>query len=185
LPSGQGCNNIKTIITSFKIAPNAGPDKTVPQYTTVIVSANSEGMWTEAAGDPAGAVIISPQSDSTSVTGLNNLGIYHFINTNANGCTDTVAITVVAPGIVIPNIFTPNNDGKNDVFKIAGLESYPGSQLLIFNRWGNQVYQADDYLNSWDGSGLAEGTYYYVLNRRERTGSITTFKGWVFLKRSK
>lgn len=185
VPSGQGCNNIKTIITGFKIAPNAGPDQTVPQYTAVIVSVNSEGRWTQASGDPAIAIIASPASDTTTVSGLNNLGIYHFINTNANGCTDTVAVTVIAPGIVIPNIFTPNNDGKNDVFKIAGLESFPGSQLLIFNRWGNQVYQAGDYLNNWDGSGLAEGTYYYVLNRRERGGSITTFKGWVFLKRSK
>ena len=184
-PSGIGCNNIKTNITTFKTAPNAGPDQTVPQYTAIFVSVNSEGMWTQAAGDPAVAVIASPASDSTTVTGLNNLGTYHFINTNANGCADTVAVTVIAPGIVIPNIFTPNNDGKNDVFKIAGLESFPGSQLLIFNRWGNQVYQAGDYLNNWDGSGLAEGTYYYVLNRRERTGSITTFKGWVFLKRSK
>lgn len=184
-PSGIGCNNIKTNITVFKTAPNAGPDQKVPQFATVIVAANSEGMWTQAPGDPAIALITSPASDSTTITGLNILGIYHFINTNTIGCTDTVAVTVIPPGIVIPNIFTPNNDGKNDVFKIAGLESYPGSQLLIFNRWGNEVYQAGDYLNNWDGSGLAEGTYYYVLNRRERTGGITTFKGWVFLKRSK
>jgi len=87
--------------------------------------------------------------------------------------------------MVIPNIFTPNNDGKNDDFVIKDLESYPGSQLLIFNRWGNEVYRADNYLNNWNGSGLAEGTYYYVLNRRERSGSITTFKGWVYLKRTK
>jgi len=87
--------------------------------------------------------------------------------------------------MVIPNIFTPNNDGKNDDFVIKDLESYPRSQLLIFNRWGNEVYRADNYLNNWNGSGLAEGTYYYVLNRRERSGSITTFKGWVYLKRTK
>jgi gliding motility-associated-like protein/uncharacterized repeat protein (TIGR01451 family) len=184
-PSGPSCNNIKTNITTFKTAPDAGPDQTVFQYAPVILTAVGEGTWMQAPGDLFVANITSPASGSTTITGLSNLGSYHFIYTNENACTDTVDITVVAAGIVIPNIFTPNNDNKNDVFKITGLESYPGSQLLIFNRWGNEVYKADDYLNNWNGSGLAEGTYYYILNRRERTGNITTFKGWVFLKRSK
>jgi len=91
----------------------------------------------------------------------------------------------VAPDMVIPNIFTPNNDGKNDLFVIKDLSSYPGSGLIVFNRWGNEVYHSDDYLNNWDGSGLAEGTYYYILSRKERNGSVTPFKGWVFIKRSK
>jgi len=185
LPSGFGCNNIKTNITAVKPAPNAGTDQTVPQYSTTILATTGEGTWTQEAVDPAVAIIVSPASDTTTITGLNTLGTYHFINTNANGCADTVAVTVIAASTVIPNIFTPNGDGKNDVFEIKGLESYPGSQLIIFNRWGNEVYRADNYLNNWNGSGLAEGTYYYILNRRERTGSTTTFKGWVYLKRTK
>jgi len=185
LPSGAGCNNINTNITAFKTAPNAGQDQTVFQYETVSLTATGAGVWAQAPGDPLNVAITNPSTDSTTVTGLNTLGTYHFIYTNANACADTVAITVLAAGIAIPNIFTPNGDGKNDVFEIKGLESYPGSQLLVFNRWGNEVYNADNYLNNWNGSGLAEGTYYYILNRREHTGSITTFKGWVFLKRSK
>jgi gliding motility-associated-like protein/uncharacterized repeat protein (TIGR01451 family) len=185
LPSGPGCNNIKTNTTAFKTAPNAGPDQTVFQYLTATITAGGPGTWAQAAGDQAAATITNPESASTTVTGLDKLGVYHFIYSNANDCADTVAITVVAAGIVIPNIFTPNNDGKNDVFKITGLESYPGSQLIIFNRWGNEVYRADNYLNDWNGSSLAEGTYYYILNRRERRGNLTAFKGWVFLKRSK
>jgi len=185
LPSGAGCNNITTNIIAFKTAPNAGPAQTVFQYETVSLTAAGAGVWTQEPGDPLVVAITNPGSDSTTVTGLNTLGTYHFIFTNANSCADTVAITVLAAGITIPNIFTPNGDGKNDVFEIKGLESYPGSQLLVFNRWGNEVYSADNYLNNWNGSGLAEGTYYYILNRREHTGSITTFKGWVFLKRSK
>jgi len=185
LPSGAGCNNIKTNVTAFKPAPDAGPDQTVLQYATATISGIGEGIWTQAPSDPSVAVITDPGSASTSVSGLDNLGLYHFVYTNANACTDTVAIKVIAAGIVIPNIFTPNGDGKNDFFEIKGLESYPGSQLLIFNRWGSEVYKAENYLNNWNGSGLADGTYYYVLNRRERTGHITSFKGWVFLKRSK
>jgi len=185
LPSGQGCNNIKVINTTFKPAPSAGADQTIFQFGSVTLTGTEGSTWTQANSDPSIAIITNPSSDSTVVTGFSNLGVYHFILTNGNACTDTVAVTVIAAGITIPNIFTPNNDGKNDVFKIAGLESFPGSQLIIFNRWGNQVYRADNYLNNWDGSGLAEGTYYYILNRRDRNGGLTAFKGWVFLKRSK
>ena len=167
------------------VAPNAGADQTVFQYASTTLHATGAGSWTQASGDAIVAAITNPASDSTSVTGLNTLGTYHFVFTNANSCTDTVAVTVIKTDLVIPNIFTPNNDGKNDVFKITGLESFPGSQLIIFNRWGNEVYQTGDYQNNWDGSNLAEGTYYYILNRKERSGSITTFKGWVFLKRTK
>jgi gliding motility-associated-like protein len=184
-PSGAGCNNIKTNTLAFKAAPNAGPDQTVFQYAPAVLQTTTSGTWSQATGDPSAATITSPTGDSTTVTGLDDLGVYHFINTNDNGCTDTVAVTVIATGITIPNIFTPNGDGKNDVFEIKGLESFPGSQLIIFNRWGNEVYRADNYLNDWNGSGLAEGTYYYVLNRKERAGNFTAFKGWVFLKRSK
>ena len=184
-PSGPGCNNIKTTTTVYNTAPNAGPNQTVLRNQTVELTASGEGAWSQATGDPSVAVISDPVSSSTTVTGLNTMGIYHFIFTNAAGCADTIAVTVESADMIIPNIFTPNGDGKNDVFLIKGLETYPGSQLLIFNRWGNEVYKADNYLNNWDGSDLAEGTYYYILNRHDLNGSITTFKGWVFLKRSK
>lgn len=185
LPSGAGCNNITTNVTVFSVSPNAGADQTIYQYSTATITATHAGTWSQAATDPALVNITDPSASSTTVTGLNVLGTYHFINTNVNGCTDTVVLSVVTANIIIPNIFTPNGDGKNDVFVITGLGSYPGSQLFIYNRWGNEVYKADNYLNNWDGSGLAEGTYYYLLNRKDHDGMITTFKGWVFLKRSK
>jgi gliding motility-associated-like protein/uncharacterized repeat protein (TIGR01451 family) len=184
-PSGTGCNNILTYSTPFEIAPAAGPDQTVYQYTTATLTGTGLGSWTQATGGPAFANITNPASVSTTVTGLNTQGVYNFVYTNPDGCSDTVAITVVPDELFIPNIFTPNNDGKNDLFVIKGLEAYPGSQLVIFNRWGNEVYRSANYLNDWNGSSLAEGTYYYLLTRRERTGGTTVFKGWVFLKRSK
>lgn len=184
-PSGTGCNNIFTYTTVFSTAPYAGPNQTILQYSPATLTANSSGTWTQLTTDPVAAIIVSPTGNTTTVTGLNTLGVYHFIFTNINGCTETVALTVIKSDTNIPNIFTPNNDGLNDVFKIKGLESYPGSQLIIFNRWGNEVYRADNYLNNWDGGNLAEGTYYYILNRKEHNGTITPFKGWVFIKRKK
>lgn len=184
-PSGLGCNNVKTNTVVVIAAPNAGPDQTVFQYANATLSAVGAGTWSQASADAHMATISNPASNITTVTGLDNLGLHHFVYTNGNGCTDTVVIKVIAADLEIPNIFTPNNDGKNDVFKITGLESYAGSQLIVFNRWGNEVYRSDNYLNNWDGSGLAEGTYYYILNRKDHDGAIVTIKGWVFLKRGK
>ena len=156
LPSGAGCNNIKSNLAIFTVSPNAGPDETVYQYSTPKISATNAGTWSQAANDPVIVHIDNPSAASTTVSGFNNIGIYHFINANVNGCADTVALTIIAADITIPNIFTPNGDGKNDVFEIKGLEAYTGSQLFIYNRWGNEVYKSDNYLNNWDGSSLAE-----------------------------
>ncbi|MES2457962.1 MAG: gliding motility-associated C-terminal domain-containing protein [Bacteroidota bacterium] len=85
--------------------------------------------------------------------------------------------------VVVPNVFTPNNDGKNDLFHVTGLEQFPGSKLNVFNRWGNAVYQSENYLNDWNGNNLAEGTYFYILSKREHGGLRTVTKGWVYIKR--
>ena len=97
--------------------------------------------------------------------------------------SNTVSTTVDNADFIIPNIITPNGDGSNDTFKIKGLENYPGTQVTIFNRWGNEVHRSDNYNNDWDGSQLNEGTYYYLILRREKSGATTPFKGWLFIKR--
>ncbi len=90
----------------------------------------------------------------------------------------STAVFVFAGDLFIPNVITPNGDGKNDLFNVIGLDRYPGSALHVYNRWGSQVYQSEDYRNTWDGSGLNAGTYYYVLTANTPTGK-QTYKGWV------
>lgn len=97
--------------------------------------------------------------------------------------SNTVETVVDVADFIIPNIITPNGDGSNDTFKIKGLDNYPGTQVTIFNRWGNEVYRSADYKNEWDGSQLNEGTYYYIISRREKEGAATLYKGWLFIKR--
>jgi gliding motility-associated-like protein len=65
-----------------------------------------------------------------------------------------------------PNIITANGDGVNDIFVISGLVE--NSKLIILNRWGNTIYQSDNYLNNWDGKDkggryVSEGVYTYSL----------------------
>jgi gliding motility-associated-like protein len=87
---------------------------------------------------------------------------------HVSGCTTT-----------FPNIFTPNDDSENQNFEIIGLDGYPGSTLRVFNRWGNLVYENDNYKNNWDGSESPSGTYYYTFDRvdgEQFNGYVTLLK---------
>ncbi|PSR55156.1 hypothetical protein AHMF7605_17405 [Adhaeribacter arboris] len=77
---------------------------------------------------------------------------------------------------LIPNIITPNGDGRNDFFTIRYIELYPDNQLTIYNRWGQPVWEKEKYDNSWSAANLTVGTYYYNLLLRKTGKQI---KGWV------
>lgn len=87
--------------------------------------------------------------------------------------------------LFIPNEFTPNGDGINDAFEIRGLELAAENDLIIVNRWGNEVYKRSNYKNDWTGNGLNEGTYYYILRVRESAGGEwKVYKGYITLIRA-
>jgi gliding motility-associated-like protein len=102
----------------------------------------------------------------------------------ANPCSNAWARVRVTfyedpAAIFVPNVFTPNGDGKNDVFETRGL--YPGRWALVVHaRNGRPVYQRDTYRNDWDGHALPAGVYFYQL-RNKMTGHA--LKGWVHLLR--
>ncbi|RAJ31875.1 DUF7507 domain-containing protein [Pedobacter cryoconitis] len=97
-----------------------------------------------------------------------------------------VAITLNFFEINIPNLFTPNGDGTNDVFEIRGLNQYGDNELSIVNRWGNEVFRQKNYQNNWSGEGLNEGTYYYLLRVKPKGGNTEwqVFKGYITLIRT-
>ena len=86
-------------------------------------------------------------------------------------------------GISIPNVFTPNGDGKNDAFEIIGLLLYQQNEISIVNRWGNTVYEKKGYRNDWAADGLSEGTYFYVLKVKANNSQWQEFKGYVTIMR--
>ena len=87
-------------------------------------------------------------------------------------------------GLSIPNGFSPNGDGTNDEFIIAGLQKYPNNSIEIYNRYGNMVYESKNYQNYWDGVStgktqkLPAAPYYYVLSIN---GGSKIVKGWVYI----
>ncbi len=93
--------------------------------------------------------------------------------------------------LVIPQAFSPNNDGLNDVFEIKQLVNFPTNTMTILNRWGNKVYEVDEYhLNPWNGKNtfgvtvggedLPVGTYFYILEV-EINEEVKVYKGYVYL----
>ena len=94
----------------------------------------------------------------------------------------SVALCLPPPVLKIPNVFTPNGDGKNDHFVIVGRTGYDVVDLSIFNRWGAEVYHNANYQDDWDGSNLNEGTYFYLL-KLKKGGFEETRKSWILLKR--
>ena len=80
----------------------------------------------------------------------------------------------------IPNVITPSDvDNKNDQFEIKGLDKFEQNEIVIFNRWGDHVFEAKDYQNDWKAKGLNAGSYFYVLTVTDRQGGVHTFKGWI------
>lgn len=156
----------------------------------------SEVAWTTISGN---ATVENPQGPQVGFTGL-SIGTNTFVVNVLNGAcaaTDTLNLTILPsdsstceePEIFIPEGFSPNADGIHDLFVIVNPEG-KRIRLEVYNRWGNLVYQSDDYLSTWDGTAsqgtilageqLPESTYYYLITIE---GESAPRKGYLTLWR--
>lgn len=105
--------------------------------------------------------------DTMSFILVSNPGTY-FVRTQTGSCSriDTIVVSSCMTNIFIPNAFTPNNDGNNDFFSVKGVQVMDFT-IAIFNRWGVQIFEANDMNTCWDGSfkGLPceGGVYFYKI----------------------
>lgn len=111
------------------------------------------------------------------------------IVTNKYGCTDTVVYAVYAyPDFVfwIPNSFTPNQNGLNDVFTGKG-EGFVLFNMEVFNRWGEKIYESNDIHRGWNGFHKNQespiGTYVYKMEVKTPVGKIHNYVGHINLIR--
>lgn len=134
--------------------------------------------------NPDGSVTYTPHDKQTGHDQFD----YQICDAVSNCSSATVTIDIYDSPITIPEGFSPNGDGKNDLLVFEGLEKYGPSQLLVFTRAGSLIYKNDSYDNTWNGtiqkgsvstSDLAlTGTYYYIL----RLGNTNrTIKGFVYI----
>ena len=90
--------------------------------------------------------------------------------------------TIVVKDFVVPNVFSPNGDGINDNFEIANAENWT-INLMVFNRWGKEIYKNSNYKNDWNGKGLASGVYFYVITANATNRETQKLNGSVQLLR--
>ena len=91
--------------------------------------------------------------------------MWHFTLSDSGACfvEDSIHVTIIDCENEMPNVITPNNDGINDFLVIDEAVLFPDNYLVITNRWGNIIYQQHNYQNTFNGEGLADGTYFYVF----------------------
>jgi gliding motility-associated-like protein len=130
----------------------------------------------------------STKRELTSPTSIDVGGIFYIKGVDTKGCIVVTAVRadITLPDIVIPNTFTPNGDGINDVLTVLLDSRIRIEYFKIFNRWGQQVYETSDINKFWNGyrgnANPLPGIYYWVLageeDRRKyiRKGSVTIIR---------
>lgn len=108
-------------------------------------------------------------------------GIYTVVVTTGDGCTGEAETIVTATTCEVPRGISPNNDGKNDELDLT---YFAVKKIIIFNRYGQEVYSKANYKKEWhgqdtQGSELPTGTYFYMIEREQ--GETKT--GWVYINR--
>ncbi|MFC5270682.1 gliding motility-associated C-terminal domain-containing protein [Adhaeribacter terreus] len=87
--------------------------------------------------------------------------------------------------LLLPNIFTPNNDSRNDTFRPMQMCGIASGTLKIYNRWGQLLYETSDIGKGWNGrvngGKSADGVYFYLVEYRDFNGQLKRKKGWVEL----
>jgi gliding motility-associated-like protein len=183
-------------ISSLATAQIAMPDNvntgaTRHYYVTPNLIAGSTYIW-YIDGTPQISSTTNEIDITWNETGTFKLEVLELSNAGCNGDLRSGLVTVTTPPIdfFIPDGFSPNSDGINDLFVIRGILNFPNNEFTIFNRWGNKVFYANPYQNTWDGKSmfglrvggddLPVGTYFYVLDLKN--GSAI-YKGTIYLNR--
>ncbi len=103
-------------------------------------------------------------------------GNYSVQIADAAGCVNNESINIASESsncLIIPTAFSPNNDGKNDVWFIEGLDVTLENKVEVYNRWGALLYQNAAYQNDWDGKingkDLPSSGYFYIVTITEQT----------------
>jgi len=170
LKSFNGCDSLVTLNLTVGPKVNLGPARTMCFGDTIVLNPGiySQYQWQDNSTSPQYKVLMP--------------GTYWVKVTDTAGCmsADTV---VISPGNClagkIPNTFTPNGDGINDTWQINALHSYPQCTVLVYNRWGQQVFSSIGYTKPWDGGyggkPVPTGVYYYVINLGSNSPPLSGF----------
>lgn len=183
--SNDGCfDDTKSVTVKVNQNPtaDAGSQKNIFEGQSIKLNGVVTGdeitdiYWTPTTGldNPTSITPNANPEDSITYT-------LHVVSQNCGTVTSEVNVRVFKK-IVIPNAFTPNNDGINDFWDIAVLSAFPENVVTVFTRYGQRVFQSKGYPKPWDGryngNPLPTGTYYYIIDLKNNTPVIS---GWVMI----
>lgn len=198
---GDGCplvGTVKvTVVPNFMLEIKSEPDTNKInvgepiELTGIVIPSqnltNFQFQWLENGQQNIGnteSVTVTPAGNETSIA-------YTLVATAPNGCSQEARIefVLVQPLVVVPNAFTPNGDGVNDLFRLKVVEgSIKMLQMDIYNRWGEKVFSSTDPDAAWDGKAdgkdAPSDVYAYFIRWERGDGALQPpFKGDVALLR--
>ncbi len=155
----HNCKNSDTIKFTQKLIPYFYfPEDTIICETETLslhpdLEIDTELLWQDGSSERSYTIF---EEGIYKLTATNICGLWlQSINVEKKYCGD----------IYIPNVFTPTNDGINEIFFIKGIED-DAWDLIIYSRWGEEVFHSKDYKNDWKGDNLTPSVYYYILSNR-------------------
>ena len=122
---------------------------------------------------------------------ISDAGEYELQITDENNCVQDINFSVYprenCENIVMPNVFSPNQDYINDLFTPIEYEYITAADIRIFNRWGAEIYYSNDVEKGWNGNHFSKpcpsGVYFWIINLQTNTGSYQSINGAVQLVR--
>ena len=180
-----GCHDtasVKVQVQDFILSLTANPSP-VLSGNTVELTTSASVNYQVLAWEPF-SYFNNQTATSQSFIAADSVSTYTVIAKSALGCLDTVTLNeVIEPNtkdFYIPNAFSPNGDGLNEIFKVFG-ESIKELHMMIFNQWGQLIYESSDPQAGWDGTykGLQQpvGVYIYVVKAKLYSGVTYNKRG--------
>lgn len=176
--------NVNPVSASISASPMSGASPLIVDFINSSVGATTYA-WNFGNGNSAGTQTVTSQT-------YINTGSYTAYLLVSNGlCTDIDSVIISVeedqPWMIIPNVFTPNGDSINEVFKLTGYFHIKDFNCTIFDRWGLEMFAWSEIKEGWDGTVggklVPDGTYFYIINAKDindkeikKQGAISLFR---------
>lgn len=171
-----GCNAVDTILVDMAtVTPDITGNLSIFYGENTILSLTS----------PFDTYLWSNSQTTPTIT-VDTSGVYTVTVTDENDCTATDQVTITLQYIedlLIVNAFSPNNDGINDIFGAKNIDNntLPSYSMVVYNRWGNKVFETKQISEGWDGKykgfDAEMGVYAYYITAKFASGKEKIYKG--------
>ena len=189
LTNTYGCKDSAWVnINVYKnLVVNAGRDKTILLGDTVALDGTVKGTAVDFYWSASNSISNVKSATPSVFPNIETQYTLNAISTVGCGRASDAVVVKVYKQLSIPNAFSPNGDGINDVFRVPQIDNYRLLSCKIFNRWGLNVFNSSNPLSAWDGNVKGEpqetGLYIYYIEMKTITGKKINVKGSLMLLR--